>query len=207
LWADSLTLYLSHSLVRAARRYPFEPPSIQFVTPIYHPNIDSSGRICLDTLNMPPKGAWKPSLNIPTVLSTVRLLLEHPNPDDGLMADIVSHLSPAAATREPPAAPPLTWHSLSLSLSLLCSALLTRIPRAQTREYKHNREVFDAKARDSVKRNARSGSERLADEAEAPAAEAQDAERGETDDEPPKAKRKSRLGLGSGSKRRAVADA
>lgn len=42
---------------------------------------------------MPPKGAWKPSLNIPTVLSTVRLLLEHPNPDDGLMADIVSHLS------------------------------------------------------------------------------------------------------------------
>ena len=50
-----------------------------------------------------------------------------------------------------------------------------------------------------MKRNARSGSERLADEAEAPAAEAQDAERGETDDEPPKAKRKSRLGLGSGS--------
>lgn len=92
-WADSLSLYLSHSLVRAARRYPFEPPSVQFVTPIYHPNIDSSGRICLDTLNMPPKGAWKPSLNIPTVLSTVRLLLEHPNPDDGLMADIVSHLS------------------------------------------------------------------------------------------------------------------
>ena len=89
----TLYLYLSHSLVRAARRYPFEPPSVQFVTPIYHPNIDSSGRICLDTLNMPPKGAWKPSLNIPTVLSTVRLLLEHPNPDDGLMADIVSHLS------------------------------------------------------------------------------------------------------------------
>ena len=58
-----------------------------------------------------------------------------------------------------------------------------------------------------MKRNARSGSERLADEAEAPAAEAQDAERGEMDDEPPKAKRKSRLGLGSGSKRRAVADA
>ena len=89
----TLSRYLSHALVRAARRYPFEPPSVQFITPIYHPNIDSSGRICLDTLNMPPKGAWKPSLNIPTVLSTVRLLLEHPNPDDGLMADIVSHLS------------------------------------------------------------------------------------------------------------------
>jgi ubiquitin-conjugating enzyme E2 T len=77
-----------HLNVTVPSRYPFEPPSVQFSTPIYHPNIDSCGRICLDTLNMPPKGAWKPSINIPTVLSTVRLLLEHPNPDDGLMTEI-----------------------------------------------------------------------------------------------------------------------
>ena len=36
-------------------RDPFEPPKARFVTPIYHPNIDDGGRICLDTLKMAPQ--------------------------------------------------------------------------------------------------------------------------------------------------------
>ncbi len=69
-------------------RYPFEPPKVRFLTPIYHPNIDSGGRICLDTLKMPPKGSWTPSLNLSTLLTTVRLLMSRPNPDDGLVLEI-----------------------------------------------------------------------------------------------------------------------
>ncbi|XP_065448407.1 ubiquitin-conjugating enzyme E2 T isoform X1 [Chrysemys picta bellii] len=71
-------------------RYPFEPPKIRFLTPIYHPNIDSAGRICLDVLRLPPKGAWRPSLNISTLLTSIQLLMSEPNPDDPLMADISS---------------------------------------------------------------------------------------------------------------------
>jgi hypothetical protein len=36
-------------------RYPFEPPKVRFVTPVYHPNIDERGRICLDTLKPQPQ--------------------------------------------------------------------------------------------------------------------------------------------------------
>jgi ubiquitin-conjugating enzyme E2 T len=69
-------------------RYPFEPPRIKFLTPIYHPNIDSDGRICLDTLKVQPHGSWTPSININTLLLTIRVLLSAPNADDGLVPDI-----------------------------------------------------------------------------------------------------------------------
>lgn len=69
-------------------KYPFAPPSIKFVTKIYHPNIDDNGRICLDLIKMPPSGNWKPTIGLEGLLIAIRSLLETPNPDDPLMADI-----------------------------------------------------------------------------------------------------------------------
>jgi ubiquitin-conjugating enzyme E2 T len=77
--------------IMISERYPIEPPKLKFITRIYHPNIDDCGRICLDLLNMPPKGGWRPCINLMTLLTSVQLLIVEPNPDDPLMIDIVSN--------------------------------------------------------------------------------------------------------------------
>lgn len=69
-------------------RYPYEPPRCRFLTPVYHPNVDSGGRICLDTLKSPPAGSWSPAVSLPSLLLSIRSLLAEPNPDDGLVPDI-----------------------------------------------------------------------------------------------------------------------
>ncbi|TPX30665.1 hypothetical protein SmJEL517_g05807 [Synchytrium microbalum] len=77
--------------IQLGDRYPYEPPTTRFITPIYHPNVDGEGRICLDLLKGgPPKGQWKPTLNINAVLTSIQILMQDPNPDDPLEIDIAN---------------------------------------------------------------------------------------------------------------------
>lgn len=64
--------------------YPFQPPTIKFLTRIYHPNIDKQGNICLDIL----KDKWSPALKISQVLLSISSLMHQPNPEDPLEPDI-----------------------------------------------------------------------------------------------------------------------
>ncbi|KXN69474.1 ubiquitin-conjugating enzyme, partial [Conidiobolus coronatus NRRL 28638] len=68
--------------------YPLSPPSIIFETPIYHPNIDESGVICLDILKKGNSGKWTPVQTLSTVLISLTVLLSEPNPDDPLRKEV-----------------------------------------------------------------------------------------------------------------------
>lgn len=68
-------------------QYPFRPPTFKFITPVFHPNIDSSGQICLDLLKMPSTGSYNPAIRLESILLSIQLLLANPNPDDPLQGD------------------------------------------------------------------------------------------------------------------------
>ncbi|WVQ82969.1 hypothetical protein IAT38_005107 [Cryptococcus sp. DSM 104549] len=67
------------------KEYPFKPPTIQFKTKVYHPNVDSDGNICIGLLKTEQ---WKPATKMEVVLSSIYNLLAEPNPDDPLVASI-----------------------------------------------------------------------------------------------------------------------
>lgn len=62
------------------REFPASPPKGFFTTKIFHPNVSSSGEICVNVL----KKDWHSKMGIRNVLLTVKCLLIHPNPESAL---------------------------------------------------------------------------------------------------------------------------
>jgi len=72
--------------VRLPEKFPNKAPSVSFVTPIYHCNIDKSGVPCPALLF--GGGGWTPSTNIRTVLMQLVQLMRDCDPGSALRADL-----------------------------------------------------------------------------------------------------------------------
>eukprot|EP00761_Pharyngomonas_kirbyi_P009789 gb/GECH01009807.1/.p1 GENE.gb/GECH01009807.1/~~gb/GECH01009807.1/.p1 ORF type:complete len:153 (+),score=30.40 gb/GECH01009807.1/:1-459(+) len=63
--------------VEFSEEYPNKPPTVKFVTRMFHPNIYTDGNICLDILQK----HWSPMYDIVAILTSIQSLLTDPNPD------------------------------------------------------------------------------------------------------------------------------
>lgn len=60
--------------------YPFKPPKLKFLSSCFHPNVDTSGNICLDIL----QDKWSSAYDVRTVLLSIQSLLGEPNNESPL---------------------------------------------------------------------------------------------------------------------------
>ncbi|KAJ3647542.1 hypothetical protein Zmor_019413 [Zophobas morio] len=69
---DNLKFKLS---LQFPNSYPYTAPVVKFITPCFHPNVDTSGNICLDIL----KEKWSALYDVRTILLSIQALLGEPN--------------------------------------------------------------------------------------------------------------------------------
>ena len=69
------------------KEYPNKPPKLQFITPLFHPNIYTDGKVCISILHEgvdefnyeSVADRWKPIHGITSILMSIVLMLAEPN--------------------------------------------------------------------------------------------------------------------------------
>ncbi|EAN91983.1 putative ubiquitin-conjugating enzyme E2 [Trypanosoma cruzi] len=71
-------------LLRIPQDYPMLPPTANFVTKVFHPNVNfDTGAVCLDIL----KSRWSPAWTLNSVCRAILNLLAEPEPDSPYNCD------------------------------------------------------------------------------------------------------------------------
>ncbi|KAJ3123164.1 Ubiquitin-conjugating enzyme E2 2 [Nowakowskiella sp. JEL0407] len=63
--------------------YPTKPPSVKFLSKMFHPNVYANGDLCLDIL----QNRWSPTYDVSAILTSVQSLLHDPNPSSPANAE------------------------------------------------------------------------------------------------------------------------
>ncbi|KAM7538326.1 hypothetical protein Aperf_G00000071768 [Anoplocephala perfoliata] len=72
-------------LINFEAEYPIKPPKLLFQTPIYHPNVDEKGQICLPLID---PGKWKPATKIVDVIQGLKDLISSPEIEHPLRPEL-----------------------------------------------------------------------------------------------------------------------
>lgn len=80
--------YVLHAKIHFPSRYPFQPPTFRFLSPMFHPNIYNDGVVCISILHTErddPTNSegdnctWTPGQNVRTICLSIISLLTSPN--------------------------------------------------------------------------------------------------------------------------------
>ncbi|KAJ2851827.1 Ubiquitin-conjugating enzyme E2 2 [Coemansia brasiliensis] len=63
--------------------YPNKPPSVRFISKMFHPNVYNNGELCLDIL----QNRWSPTYDVAAILTSIQSLLHDPNPNSPANAE------------------------------------------------------------------------------------------------------------------------
>ena len=70
--------------ISVPKNYPLTPPTLKFLTPIFHPNVHpKTGEVCLDILAK----AWSPAWSLQGACRAVLCILSDPEPSSPLNCD------------------------------------------------------------------------------------------------------------------------
>ncbi|XP_015731368.1 ubiquitin-conjugating enzyme E2 B isoform X1 [Coturnix japonica] len=64
-------------VIEFSEEYPNKPPTVRFVSKMFHPNVYADGSICLDIL----QNRWSPTYDVSSILTSIQSLLDEPNPN------------------------------------------------------------------------------------------------------------------------------
>lgn len=73
---QTLILELKPKHPSSIMSYPFKPPLIKLLTPIFHTNVSASGSICVDFIYNSHK--WMPTYGFESIITSIILLMDEP---------------------------------------------------------------------------------------------------------------------------------